>query len=213
MPRSAGRTRAASASHAVALGDEADVDAGDVLDYLASDPGTRAILLELDSVKSARKFMSAARAAARNKPVLALRTGRADPGDALYTAAFQRAGMVRVEALDDLLDEVETLGVGRIANSNAATVITSDAGVAKLAVDALGAAGDLRLAPWPAAATEALAAVLPLPRGIEAGNPCCSATTRGPRRSAPRCERSARTARRARCSWCMPPRTTRPSRP
>ncbi|NIF99171.1 GNAT family N-acetyltransferase, partial [Burkholderia sp. Ax-1720] len=143
-------------SHAVALGDEADVDAGDVLDYLASDPGTRAILLELDSVKSARKFMSAARAAARNKPVLALRTGRADPGDALYTAAFQRAGMVRVEALDDLLDEVETLGVGRIANSNAATVITSDAGVAKLAVDALGAAGDLRLAPWPAAATEAL---------------------------------------------------------
>ncbi|WP_186019287.1 GNAT family N-acetyltransferase [Burkholderia gladioli] len=158
-------------SHAVALGDEADVDAGDVLDYLASDPGTRAILLELDSVKSARKFMSAARAAARNKPVLALRTGRADPGDALYTAAFQRAGMVRVEALDDLLDEVETLGVGRIANSNAATVITSDAGVAKLAVDALGAAGDLRLAPWPAAATEALAAVLPLPRGIEAGNP------------------------------------------
>ncbi|MFC6306737.1 CoA-binding protein, partial [Paraburkholderia dipogonis] len=47
-------------SHAVALGGEADVDAGDVLDYLASDPGTRAILLELDSVRAARKFMSAA---------------------------------------------------------------------------------------------------------------------------------------------------------
>ncbi|WP_414440510.1 GNAT family N-acetyltransferase [Burkholderia sp. 22PA0106] len=158
-------------SHAVALGDEADVDAGDVLDYLASDPSTKAILLELDSVKSARKFMSAARAAARNKPVLALRTGRADPGDALYTAAFQRAGMVRVEALDDLLDEIETLGIGRIATSNAATVITSDAGVAKLAVDALGAAGDLTLAPWSPAATAALAAVMPMPRGIEAGNP------------------------------------------
>lgn len=101
-------------SHVVALGGESDVDAGDVLDYLASDPGTRAILLELDTVRAARKFMSAARAAARNKPVLALRTGRADPGDALYTAAFQRAGMVRVDALDDLLDEIETLGVGRV---------------------------------------------------------------------------------------------------
>ncbi len=56
-------------SHAVALGDEADVDAGDVLDYLASDPGTRAILLEVDSVRAARKFMSAARAAARNSAV------------------------------------------------------------------------------------------------------------------------------------------------
>ncbi len=158
-------------SHAVALGDEADVDAADVLDYLASDPSSRAILLELDSVKSARKFMSAARAAARNKPVLALRTGRADPGDALYTAAFQRAGMVRVEALDDLLDEIETLGVSRITASDTATVVTSDAGVAKLAIDALGAAGDLKLAPWTPAATAALAAVLPLPRGIEAANP------------------------------------------
>ncbi len=79
-------------SHAVALGGEADVDAGDVLDYLASDPGTRAILLELDTVRAARKFMSAARAAARNKPVLALRSGRADPADGLYTAAFRRAG-------------------------------------------------------------------------------------------------------------------------
>ncbi|MGA3248989.1 MAG: CoA-binding protein, partial [Paraburkholderia sp.] len=112
-------------SHAVALGGEADVDAGDVLDYLASDPGTRAILLELDTVRAARKFMSAARAAARNKPVLALRSGRADPADGLYTAAFRRAGMVRVDSLDDLLDEIETLGVGRVAAGATATLITS----------------------------------------------------------------------------------------
>ena len=105
-----GRCTGLGFSHVVALGGESDVDAGDVLDYLASDPGTRAILLELDTVRAARKFMRAR----RNKPVLALRTGRADPGDALYTAAFQRAGMVRVDALDDLLDEIETLGVGRV---------------------------------------------------------------------------------------------------
>ncbi|WP_144138868.1 GNAT family N-acetyltransferase [Paraburkholderia sp. BCC1884] len=154
-------------SHAVALGGEADVDAGDVLDYLASDPGTRAILLELDTVRAARKFMSAARAAARNKPVLALRSGRADPADALYTAAFRRAGMVRVDALDDLLDEIETLGVGRVAAGATATLITSDRGLATLACDAFAAAGDT-LAPWPDAASDALRQALPHAVG---GNP------------------------------------------
>ncbi|WP_087732336.1 bifunctional acetate--CoA ligase family protein/GNAT family N-acetyltransferase [Paraburkholderia piptadeniae] len=154
-------------SHAVALGDEADVDAGDVLDYLASDPGTRAILLEVDSVKAARKFMSAARAAARNKPVLALRSGRSDPADALYTAAFRRAGVVRVDALDDLLDEIETLGVGRVAAGATATLITSDRGVATLATDAFKAAGDT-LAPCPPGAVDALAQALPRARP---GNP------------------------------------------
>ncbi|HEY2024856.1 GNAT family N-acetyltransferase [Paraburkholderia sp.] len=154
-------------SHAVALGDEADVDAGDVLDYLASDPGTRAILLELDSVRAARKFMSAARAAARNKPVLALRSGRDDPADGLYTAAFRRAGLVRVDALDDLLDEIETLGVGRVAAGGAATLITSDRGLATLARDAFAAAGGV-LAPWPAEASDALQQALPYASG---GNP------------------------------------------
>ena len=154
-------------SHAVALGGEADVDAGDVLDYLASDPGTRAILLELDTVRAARKFMSAARAAARNKPVLALRSGRDDPADALYTAAFRRAGLVRVDALDDLLDEVETLGVGRVAAGGTATLITSDRGLATLACDAFAAAGTT-LARWPDAASDALAQVLPHAVG---GNP------------------------------------------
>ena len=154
-------------SHAVALGGEADVDAGDVLDYLASDPGTRAILLELDSVRAARKFMSAARAAARNKPVLALRSGRTDPADGLYTAAFRRAGLVRVDALDDLLDEIETLGVGRVAAGGTATLITSDRGLATLACDAFDAAGDT-LAAWPEAASDALRQVLP---HAVAGNP------------------------------------------
>jgi acetyltransferase len=147
-------------SHAVALGDEADVDAGDVLDYLASDAATRAILLEVDTVHAARKFMSAARAAARNKPVLALRSGRDDPTDALYSAAFRRAGMVRVDSLDDLLDEIETLGVGRVAAGTAATLITSDRGVATLACDAFHAAGDT-LAPCSQQDAAAIRAALP----------------------------------------------------
>lgn len=63
-------------SHFVSLGNSADVDFGDLLDYLGSDPGTRAILLYVESVRSARKFMSAARAAARNKPVILVKAGR-----------------------------------------------------------------------------------------------------------------------------------------
>jgi len=154
-------------SRIVALGDEADVDSGDMLDFLASDASTRAILLAIEHVSSARKFMSAARAAARNKPVLVLRTGRDDPFDRLYAAAFRRAGLVRVDSLDDLLDEIETLGIGRVATSDTATVLTSDRGVAALAMDAFAAAGD-GLAPWPVAARDAVAAALPR---AQSGNP------------------------------------------
>ncbi|WP_322048460.1 GNAT family N-acetyltransferase [Paraburkholderia sp. J67] len=163
-------------SHAVALGDEADIDVGDVLDYLASDPSTRAILLEVDSIRAARKFMSAARAAARNKPVLALRSGRDEPGDALYTAAFRRAGLVRVDTLDDLLDEIETLGVGRVAASDTATLITSDHGVATLARDAFNKAGDT-LAQWSDETRAAVAAALP---HAQAGNPLVLGDTAKP---------------------------------
>ncbi|MFN3571203.1 MAG: acetate--CoA ligase family protein, partial [Polaromonas sp.] len=94
-------------SHFISLGDSADVDFGDVIDYLASDPGTRAILMYMESVKSARKFMSAARAAARNKPVIVVKAGRAPDGaraaashtgalagsDVVFDAAVRRAGM------------------------------------------------------------------------------------------------------------------------
>jgi acetyltransferase len=161
------RARGLGFSRIVALGDEADVDSGDILDFLASDASTRAILLAIETVRSARKFMSAARAAARNKPVLVLRTGRDDPFDRLYGAAFRRAGLVRVDSLDDLLDEIETLGIGRVAASDVATVITSDRGVATLAQDAFSASGD-DLAHWPTAARDAVAAALPRAR---AGNP------------------------------------------
>src|SRR5439155_24339425 len=63
-------------SHFISLGDAADVDFGDIIDFLAADPRTRAILLYIESVTHARKFLSAARAAARNKPVMAIKAGR-----------------------------------------------------------------------------------------------------------------------------------------
>lgn len=100
-------------SHLVSLDDMADVDFGDMLDYLASDPATKAILLYMEAVTAARKFMSAARAASRLKPVIAIKAGRHEAAakaaashtgalagiDAVYDAAFRRAGILRVQTL------------------------------------------------------------------------------------------------------------------
>src|SRR5215470_5441620 len=97
-------------SHVVSLGDMADVDFGDMLDYLAADQDSRAILLYVEGLTHGRKFISAARAASRLKPVLVLKAGRSNAGaraagshtgvlagaDAVYDAAFRRAGMLRV---------------------------------------------------------------------------------------------------------------------
>ena len=108
----------------VSLGDKLDVDFSDCLDFFSADPGTRAILLYMESIDNAQKFMSAARAAARTKPVVVIKAGRHAQGaraaathtgalagsDAVYDAAFRRAGLLRVLDLDQLFAAAETLG-------------------------------------------------------------------------------------------------------
>src|SRR5690606_14591375 len=110
-------------SHVVSLGDMADVDVGDYLDLLAGDAKTRAILLYLESIPEPRKFMSAARAASRIKPVIGIKAGRhAEAAEAAAThtgalagsdrvveAAFSRAGILRVRGLDELFAATETV--------------------------------------------------------------------------------------------------------
>ncbi|RBG33869.1 GNAT family N-acetyltransferase, partial [Xanthomonas oryzae pv. oryzae] len=105
-----GVARSVGFSAVVSLGDTLDVDFGDLLDYFATDYRTRAILLYVERIGDARKFMSAARAAARAKPVVVVKSGRqfrinpnADThaqalagSDAVYGAAFARAGLLRV---------------------------------------------------------------------------------------------------------------------
>jgi len=104
-------------SSVVSLGDEADVDGGDVLDYLASDAQTVGVMLAIDHVKSARKFMSAARACVRNKPVVVW----CEPNDGedrlAYDAAIERAGFVRVASLDALLDALASLESPQVFSS------------------------------------------------------------------------------------------------
>ncbi|MBJ7575169.1 bifunctional acetate--CoA ligase family protein/GNAT family N-acetyltransferase [Luteimonas sp. MC1828] len=138
-------------SAVASLGDAIDVDFADLLDYFAVDRHTRAILLYLEEVRDARKFVTAARAAARGKPVVVVRPGRHVPApvhaqthtarlatpDAAYEAAFRRAGLLRVHALDELFAAVETLShLGDVPGKRLA-VLTNGAGAGMLALDRL----------------------------------------------------------------------------
>ncbi|MDR3518696.1 MAG: bifunctional acetate--CoA ligase family protein/GNAT family N-acetyltransferase [Azospirillaceae bacterium] len=142
-------------SHVISLGDMADVDLGDLLDYLAADPGTRAILLYIEAITAARKFMSAGRTAARQKPVVVIKAGVTAEGarvaashagalagsDAVYDAALRRAGMLRVGALNELFDAVETLAMGLPINGDRLAILTNGGGIGILATDTLTTLG------------------------------------------------------------------------
>ncbi|MEO8409564.1 MAG: acetate--CoA ligase family protein, partial [Propionivibrio sp.] len=153
------RERAIGFSHFVSLGESADVDVGDVLDYLASDAQTRAVILYIESIASARKFMSAARAAARNKPVIVVKAGRSE-ADPVYDAAISRAGMLRVDTLQDLFLAAETLTRLRNNRSDELTILTNGGGAGVMAADA-AARSNLQLAAPSAALVQRLDAVLP----------------------------------------------------
>src|SRR5690606_31650342 len=141
-------------SHVVSLGDMADVDFGDMLDYLAVDPSTRAVLLYAEAITDARKFMSAARACARAKPVIVIKGGRHEEGakaakshtgslagsDEVYDAAFRRAGALRVFTLEELFDAAQTLSTATALPRNGGgrlAILTNGGGLGVLATDAL----------------------------------------------------------------------------
>lgn len=168
------RSRGVGFSHFVSLGNGADIDFGDAIDYLAGEPETQAILLYIESVTNARKFMSAARAAARNKPVIAVKAGRFAEGaraamshtgamagsDDAYDAALRRAGMLRVYSIDELFDAVETLAYAHPLSGDRLAILTNAGGPGVLATDALIEGGG-RLAALGADTLKRLDGVLP----------------------------------------------------
>lgn len=140
-------------SHCVSLGDMTDVDCGDMLDYLANDYQTHAILLYIETITGARKFLSAARAAARNKPVIVVKAGRyaetipasaahAHAGnmagaDAVYDAVFRRSGILRVRDLQALFDATQTLTMTRQVTGDRLAIVTNGGGIGVMAADTL----------------------------------------------------------------------------
>ena len=158
----------------ISIGDQLDVDIADLLDFFALDIKTRAILLYVEAIKDARKFMSAARAAARIKPVVVVKSGRMAEGakaaathtgalvgsDAVYDAAFRRAGILRVSDLRELFDCAETLGRVGSPPGKRLAILTNGGGIGVLAVDRLVELGGTP-APIAPATRERLDAVLP----------------------------------------------------
>ncbi|MBX9645753.1 MAG: bifunctional acetate--CoA ligase family protein/GNAT family N-acetyltransferase [Xanthobacteraceae bacterium] len=166
--------RAVGFSGIVSIGDQLDVDLADLLDYFALDEKTQAILLYIEAIKDAHKFMSAARAAARIKPVVVVKSGRMAQGaraaathtgalagsDAVYDAAFQRAGILRVADLRELFDCAETLGRVKSPPGKRLAILTNGGGIGVLAIDRLVELGGIPAAISDPARTR-LDAVLP----------------------------------------------------
>ena len=161
-------------SHVVSFGNMADVDFGDVLAYLDADPATRAIAFYIEGITAAPKFMAAARAAARRKPLLVLKVGRqaegakaarshtgALAGSALvYDAAFRRAGMLTVDGMAGVFDGLETLSLTVPSDGDRLAIVTNGGGPGVIATDAVVAAGG-KLAALSARTIARLDALLP----------------------------------------------------
>jgi acetyltransferase len=164
-------------SHVIGIGGNADLGFAHALDWLSRDPGTGAILLDLRRIKNRRMFISAARAAARTRPVVAIRAGgrledATGTTDAVMEAALRRAGVLRVSGLDDLLSAAETLARVKLSPRGGAgdriAIVANATGLAQLAADAV-LAGGARLAELPGAALASLA--IGLPQGWVGRNP------------------------------------------
>jgi acetyltransferase len=168
------RSRGIGFSRFISLGEGADVDFGDVLDYLATDNATQAILLYMQDVRHARKFMSAARAAARSKPTVVIKAGRATEGaraaashsgaltgaDEVVDCAFRRAGMLRVLSTEALFGAVETLARTRRLGGERLAILTNGGGPGVMATDELVCCGGT-LAPLSEETLARLDALLP----------------------------------------------------
>ena len=134
-------------SYFIALGDSLDIDVDDLLDFLARDSKTSAILLYLEHLSDARRFVSAARSASRNKPILVIKSGRSPAAqkllhvnsgmDPAWDAAIQRAGLLRVQDTHELFSAVETLSHMRPLRGEKLMIISNGAAPAALALDEL----------------------------------------------------------------------------
>lgn len=150
-------------SHFISVGGMVDVDFGDLIDYLGNHPDVESILIYMESLTRVRRFMSAARAVARAKPIVVLKSGKTRWGaqaaashtgalggkDIFYDAAFARAGVVRVDSIGELFDCAELMSKQRRPKGDRLGIITNAGGAGVMAADALA-----RLEVKPAALAE-----------------------------------------------------------
>ena len=161
-------------SNFVSVGSMIDVDFGDLIDYFGTDPKTRSILMYIEGITDARKFMSAARHFARTKPIIVVKAGKFSESakaaashtgsltgeDMIYDAAFKRAGIVRVDEIADLFNSAEVLGMQPLPRGPNLAIITNAGGPGVMATDALIAKGG-KLAKLSQKTMEYLNSILP----------------------------------------------------
>ena len=161
-------------SYFLTLGDGMDIDHDDLIDYLAQDTQTRAILLHIESIPNPSRFMSAVRVASRTKPVIAVKSGRVPESewfshqlpagirrtDPIYDAMLQRAGVLRVDGLGQMFDALETLTRMRPLRRESLAIMGNGVGPGVLAVDRLADLGG-ELAELSPGSIDALAQLLP----------------------------------------------------
>jgi len=161
-------------SSVISLGTSSDVDFGEALDYLVTDPKTENILLYIEGIKNARRFMSALRAAARCKPVLLIKAGRHPVAeqavrshtgavvgaDDVFDAALRRAGVVRLSTVGQMFAAAQALFSHFRPRGNRLAIITNGGGPGVMAADQAADLG-LRLAEFEAKTTEKLGAIMP----------------------------------------------------
>jgi acetyltransferase len=161
-------------SSVVSMGSSADVDFGEILDYLVSDNKTQSILLYIEGIRNARSFMSAIRAAARIKPVILVKVGRHAAGskaamshtaslvgsDDVFDAAVSRAGVVRVQTITQLFAAAKAMASGFRPIGNRLAIVTNGGGPGVMATDRASDLG-LTIATLSEATIEKLNQVLP----------------------------------------------------
>ena len=142
-------------SHFISLGDCLDIDFGDIIDYLKGDPHSTSILLYMESVSNARKFISAARSASRNKPLVVIKGDKFNISavrdasyidspvstDDIYDGVFRRAGMLRVFDLAELFDAVEAMARYKPLRGDRLAILSNGGGPAMMARDVLKTRG------------------------------------------------------------------------
>jgi len=135
----------------VSVGNMVDIDFSDLIDYFGRDPNTSSILMYVEAIQNSRRFMSAARSFARTKPIMAVKSGRHEEGaravashtgslagsDEVYDAAFKRAGITRVDNIEDLFTCSETLAKQSFPGGPRLAIVTNAGGPGAMATDAL----------------------------------------------------------------------------
>lgn len=161
-------------STVVSMGGAADIDFGEVLDYLATDPNTTGILMYVEGIRDARRFLSGLKAAARLKPVILIKSGRHEAGskaamshtgalvggDNVFDAAIARAGVVRAYTITELFSAARVLANNYVVNNDRLAIITNAGGPGVMSIDRAEDVG-IHTAELSPASLNALNAVLP----------------------------------------------------